>query len=82
MGEEKARTWSAKVKRSGGKALEGLGMLKCKYIRRRKKEEEFRVLHSFFHSPLILSRKLTMIIFPSLLSLRTMRSMDGKEIKR
>ena len=25
MGEEKARTWSAKVKRSGGKALEGLG---------------------------------------------------------
>ena len=25
VGEQEARTWSAKVKRSGGKALEGLG---------------------------------------------------------
>lgn len=36
-------------------------------------------MHPFFLSPLILSRKL-MIIFPSLLSLRTMRSM-GKKLK-
>ena len=37
-------------------------------------------MHSFFHSSLILSRKLTMIILQSLLSLRTMRSM-GKKLK-
>ena len=34
----------------------------------------------FFHFPLILSRKLTMVIFPTLLSLRTMQSM-GKKLK-